>query len=78
VIYRGRIKNGVVILDEAVSLPEGAEVRVELVQQESGAEAIKLIDQWLADDSGYDEQSWPELKTELERHRLSDRSLFGG
>ena len=77
-IYRGRIKNGVVLLEPSASLPEGAEVRVELVQPESGAKAIELIDGWLADDSGYDEQSWPELKTGLERNRLSARSLFDG
>jgi hypothetical protein len=29
--YRGRIKNGVVVLDEKVSLPEGAEVEVDLL-----------------------------------------------
>ncbi len=29
--YRGHVKNGQVTLDEAVSLPEGAEVTVEIV-----------------------------------------------
>jgi len=28
-VYRGRIKNGAVVLDEKVSLPDGTEVRVE-------------------------------------------------
>ena len=31
--YRGRVQGGVVLLDEPVQLPEGAEVRVELVQR---------------------------------------------
>lgn len=75
-IYRGRVKNGVVLIDESGSLPEGAEVRVELIQQGPQQKAIDLITDWLADESGYDEQSWPELKTELERNRLSSRSLF--
>jgi predicted DNA-binding antitoxin AbrB/MazE fold protein len=29
--YRGRVKNGVVVLDQSVKLPEGAEVRVDLL-----------------------------------------------
>ena len=29
--YRGRVKNGVIVLDDAASLPEGAEVTVEVV-----------------------------------------------
>ena len=28
-IYRGHVKNGVVVLDENVSLPEGTEVKIE-------------------------------------------------
>ncbi len=38
--------------------------------------AIDLLDQWLADDSGYDEETWPELKEALDRDRLSGRRLF--
>lgn len=30
--YRGHIKNGVVVLDEPVALPEGTEVSIEPVQ----------------------------------------------
>ena len=33
--YRGRVKNGVVVLDSPRALPEGAEVRVELVSPDS-------------------------------------------
>jgi len=35
--YRGHVKNGVVLLDDAVSLPEGAVVRVELIDDLSQA-----------------------------------------
>ena len=35
--YRGHVENGVIVLDEAVALPEGVEVRVELVQEPSAA-----------------------------------------
>ena len=38
--------------------------------------AIALLDEWLDDDSGYDEETWPELKESLDRDRLSRRSLF--
>lgn len=38
--------------------------------------AISLIDQWLQDDSGYDEAAWPNLQRALEEDRLSDRRLF--
>jgi hypothetical protein len=38
--------------------------------------AIALLDQWLNDDSGYDEETWPELKKSLDRERLSNRRLF--
>lgn len=39
--YRGRIKNGVVVFDEAVSLPEGTEVEVVLPQPNEGASQQK-------------------------------------
>jgi len=38
--YRGHVKNGVVVLDPAVALPEGAEVDVSPV---SPAEAIPTV-----------------------------------
>jgi hypothetical protein len=31
--YRGHVRNGVVVLDEPVGLPDGAEVRIELPAQ---------------------------------------------
>ncbi len=33
--YRGHIENGVVVLDEPVELPEGAEVRVDLADEDN-------------------------------------------
>ena len=38
--------------------------------------AIALIEKWLADESGYDEQIWPGLMRNLEKQRLSSRKLF--
>jgi len=40
--------------------------------------AIELLDRWLRDDSGYDEETWPDLKAALDRDRLSARRLFDG
>lgn len=36
----------------------------------------KLIESWLKDESGYDEETWPWLKKALEEDRLSSRRLF--
>jgi hypothetical protein len=41
--------------------------------------AIRLLDEWMADDSGYDEETWPELKEALDRNRREPgqyRKLF--
>jgi hypothetical protein len=40
-VYRGRVKNGVVVLDPPGVLPEGAEVRVEIVAAQS---EVPLLD----------------------------------
>ena len=37
---------------------------------------MKLLDAWLADDSGYDERVWPHLKKTIEENRLSYRKRF--
>jgi hypothetical protein len=39
--------------------------------------AIDLLNAWLADDSGYDERTWPELKKAIEENRTSYRRRFG-
>lgn len=38
--------------------------------------AVHLLEGWLADESGYDETVWPELKAALEQDRLSSRKRF--
>lgn len=38
--------------------------------------AITLIDEWLADESGYDETVWPQLREDIETNRLSERMRF--
>ena len=37
---------------------------------------MKLLDTWLADESGYDERVWPRLKKTIEENRLSLRKRF--
>ena len=36
----------------------------------------KLLDAWLADESGYDERVWPIIKKAIEENRMSNRSRF--
>jgi excisionase family DNA binding protein len=36
----------------------------------------RLLDSWMADESGHDEKTWPKLKAVLEEDRLSARRLF--
>jgi hypothetical protein len=42
--------------------------------------AIALLEEWMQDKSGYDEEAWPELKKALdeERDRIGARRLFDG
>lgn len=42
------------------------------------ASLIGLLRSWLADESGYDEETWPKLKRALERERrrVGARKLF--
>ena len=44
----------------------------------TAADLIRLLRSWLIDESGYDEETWPELKDALdqERRRLGAASLF--
>lgn len=37
---------------------------------------LHLLDEWLMDESGYDEATWPKLKAALEQDRTSSRNLF--
>ncbi len=40
--------------------------------------AIRLIESWLADESGYDEAVWETVKNTIEENRLSSRKRFDG
>lgn len=47
-----------------------------VAQAAQNAAAIRLLHQWLADESGYDERVWPRLKEAIEEDRLSYRKRF--
>jgi hypothetical protein len=38
--------------------------------------ALELLDRWMADESDYEERTWPELKKALDQDRVSNRPLF--
>jgi hypothetical protein len=49
-------------------------------QRRRGAAARILLEKWDADDTGYDDVAWPELRAALndERRRIGARLLFPG
>ena len=77
-VCRGRVKNGVVVLDDPKSLPEGTEVRIEAVEVEATQQTA------LTDDSERRQillkvtarmraNRWPENVSRLSRDELHDR-----
>ena len=45
-------------------------------REERSARLKAFLTEMMADESGYDQEVWPELKAALDRDRLSDRKLF--
>jgi hypothetical protein len=64
-VFKGHIKNGTIVLDESAPLPEGAEVRVEVV--EAGAEPSSLRD-FLLSIAGKAEGLPPDASTNLDHY----------
>lgn len=48
----------------------------EVTQQKKNEAAIKLLQEWADDESGYDEKIWPVVKKVIEKNRLSTRKKF--
>ena len=48
----------------------------EIKQRAKNQAAIDLLEGWLQDESGYDEEVWPGIKKAIEENRMSDRSRF--
>ncbi len=40
------------------------------------AAVVHLIEEWLADESGYDEETWDDLKAAMKENRRTSRDLF--
>jgi hypothetical protein len=51
---------------------------LEPLSPEAIEQLAKILDEWMEDDSGYDEETWPELKValNLEREHINARRLF--
>jgi hypothetical protein len=45
-------------------------------QKKKNEAVIHLLDEWLADESGYDEEVWPIVKKAIEENRPSHRKRF--
>lgn len=66
-VVRGRVRNGVVVLDDGAQLPEGQEVTVMAVPSQAAREALeKLIGIWKTDSPPTDEQ----VERLVERERM--------
>jgi hypothetical protein len=46
------------------------------LQRARNQSAINLLNEWLADESGYDEQVWPSAKKAIAENSLSPRKRF--
>jgi len=54
-----------------------ARSEMDLAEQKArNQRVIQLLNSWLADESGYDEATWPKVKKALEENRLSRRRRF--
>lgn len=70
-VHKGRVPP---LTQEAVPMAENTEVKL---QRQRNAAAQQLLHEWLANESGYDEETWPMLKQALEENRASsNRRLF--
>jgi len=45
-------------------------------QRAKNEAALRLLGEWMADESGYDEETWPLLKKAIEEDRFSERKRF--
>lgn len=45
-------------------------------QRQKNEAARRLLQEWLTDESGYDEEVWPKVKQLIEDNRLSPRKRF--
>lgn len=55
---------------------ESPEVLGASFQRARNQSAINLLNEWLADESGYDEQVWPAARKAIAENALSSRKRF--
>lgn len=66
-----------------IEAPEEAAVAVKneavavLPQQVNHEAAIRLLDEWMADETGYDERVWPIIEKSLKENSFSLRTRGG-
>lgn len=68
-----RRKNGVAGSEGAAAATPPA---LSAEQRERARKLKRVLREWMADESGHDEEMWPKLKAVLEEDRLSSRPLF--
>jgi hypothetical protein len=56
--------------------PEESSNAARAVQRAKNEAAIRLLQKWISDESGYDEAVWPRVKQAIEENRLSERKRF--
>jgi hypothetical protein len=67
-------------LERQVTPPSATSSSVDVTESDQVARnqaAIRLIREWMADESGYDEENWPKARALIEANRLSSRKRFG-
>jgi excisionase family DNA binding protein len=67
---------GVSTREELTSVPPPVETDVGAARGERRERLLRLLDEWMADESGYDERAWPIARKVIEENRLSFRRRF--
>lgn len=67
----------VLVQARQLSLVEQAQLTT-ILDRERSLRLVTLLDEWAVDESGYEDEAWPQLQAALdaERERLGMRSLF--
>jgi len=77
-VYRGHVENGMIQLEEAVVLPEGAEVRVEVAaagKDKFDPDALPIEDKLRAIVADVPKEEWDRLPADLTDHL--DHYIYG-
>lgn len=64
------------ITQQAIAPAKSMAIKVSPAPRGSAEAVLKLVEQWLAEDDGYDQEVWPIIQQDIEENRLSDRSRF--